>query len=127
MFLFCSFSYGNQSGAGLSSNTKYCPETQSIVLKHNVLAEMVGCFLRARAPPFFARRLPLEKIPPPLNKAGTEGYAAGKMKHHHIALLDEKVPVIVIAPHDGLYEKTVSNMRKVMACGSKVLTLSVCW
>jgi glutamine---fructose-6-phosphate transaminase (isomerizing) len=65
--------------------------------------------------------------PLPLNKAGTEGYAAGKMKHLHTALRDEKVLVIVIAPHDGLCEKTVSNMQKVMARRGKVLTLSVCW
>jgi glucosamine--fructose-6-phosphate aminotransferase (isomerizing) len=53
-----------------------------------------------------------------------EGYAAGEMKHGPIALIDEKVPVIVIAPHDGLYEKTVSNMQEVMARGGKVLLIS---
>jgi glucosamine--fructose-6-phosphate aminotransferase (isomerizing) len=53
-----------------------------------------------------------------------EGYAAGEMKHGPIALIDEKVPVIVIAPHDGLYEKTVSNMQEVMARGGKVILIS---
>ena len=53
-----------------------------------------------------------------------EGYAAGEMKHGPIALIDENVPVIVIAPHDGLYEKTVSNMQEVMARGGKVLLMS---
>jgi glucosamine--fructose-6-phosphate aminotransferase (isomerizing) len=53
-----------------------------------------------------------------------EGYAAGEMKHGPIALIDEKVPVIVIAPHDALYEKTVSNMQEVMARGGKVLLIS---
>ena len=41
-----------------------------------------------------------------------EGYAAGEMKHGPIALIDEKVPIIVIAPHDALYEKTISNMQE---------------
>ena len=42
-----------------------------------------------------------------------EGYAAGELKHGPIALIDENVPVIVIAPHDELYEKTISNMEEV--------------
>jgi glutamine---fructose-6-phosphate transaminase (isomerizing) len=53
-----------------------------------------------------------------------EGYAAGEMKHGPIALIDENVPVIVIAPHDALFEKTASNMQEVMARGGKVLLIS---
>ena len=53
-----------------------------------------------------------------------EGYAAGEMKHGPIALIDDKVPIIVIAPHDALYEKTISNMHEVMARGGKVLLIS---
>jgi glutamine---fructose-6-phosphate transaminase (isomerizing) len=53
-----------------------------------------------------------------------EGYAAGEMKHGPIALIDENVPVIVIAPHDAVYDKTVSNMQEVMARGGKVLLIS---
>ena len=53
-----------------------------------------------------------------------EGYAAGEMKHGPIALIDDKVPIIVIAPHDALYEKTISNMQEVMARGGKVLLIS---
>jgi glucosamine--fructose-6-phosphate aminotransferase (isomerizing) len=53
-----------------------------------------------------------------------EGYAAGEMKHGPIALIDENVPVIVIAPHDTLFEKTISNMQEVMARGGKVLFIS---
>ncbi len=48
-----------------------------------------------------------------------EGYAAGEMKHGPIALIDENVPVIVIAPHDALFEKTISNMQEVMARGGR--------
>lgn len=53
-----------------------------------------------------------------------EGYAAGEMKHGPIALIDENVPVIVIAPHDHLFEKTASNAQEVMARGGKVLLIS---
>jgi glucosamine--fructose-6-phosphate aminotransferase (isomerizing) len=53
-----------------------------------------------------------------------EGYAAGEMKHGPIALIDEKVPVIVIAPHDATFEKTVSNMQETMARGGKVVLIS---
>ncbi|NIJ41622.1 glucosamine--fructose-6-phosphate aminotransferase (isomerizing) [Parvibaculum indicum] len=52
-----------------------------------------------------------------------EGYAAGELKHGPIALIDENVPVIVIAPMDQLYEKTVSNMHEVIARGGRVLLI----
>ena len=53
-----------------------------------------------------------------------EGYAAGELKHGPIALIDENVPVIVIAPHDELYEKTISNMEEVAARGGKIVLLT---
>ena len=53
-----------------------------------------------------------------------EGYAAGEMKHGPIALIDESVPVIVIAPSDPLFEKTVSNMQEVAARGGKIVLMS---
>ncbi|HWU25245.1 MAG TPA: glutamine--fructose-6-phosphate transaminase (isomerizing), partial [Rhizomicrobium sp.] len=53
-----------------------------------------------------------------------EGYAAGEMKHGPIALIDENVPVIVLAPHDALFAKTISNMQEVMARGGKVVLIS---
>jgi glucosamine--fructose-6-phosphate aminotransferase (isomerizing) len=53
-----------------------------------------------------------------------EGYAAGEMKHGPIALIDENVPVIVLAPHDDLFEKTLSNVEEVMARGGRVVMIS---
>ena len=53
-----------------------------------------------------------------------EGYASGEMKHGPIALIDEAVPVIVLAPSGPLFEKTVSNMHEVMARGGKVVLIS---
>ncbi len=53
-----------------------------------------------------------------------EGYAAGEMKHGPIALIDENVPVIVIAPSGPLFDKTISNMAEVQARGGKVVLIS---
>jgi len=53
-----------------------------------------------------------------------EAYAAGELKHGPIALIDESLPVIVIAPYDHLYEKTVSNMQEVAARGGRIILLS---
>ncbi|PSK80126.1 glucosamine--fructose-6-phosphate aminotransferase (isomerizing), partial [Limimaricola soesokkakensis] len=53
-----------------------------------------------------------------------EAYASGELKHGPIALVDEHVPVIVMAPHDELFDKTVSNMQEVMARGGKVLLIT---
>ena len=53
-----------------------------------------------------------------------EGYASGEMKHGPIALIDEEVPVIVLAPSGPLFEKTVSNMQEVQARGGKVVLIS---
>ncbi|MFM7027475.1 MAG: glutamine--fructose-6-phosphate transaminase (isomerizing) [Chakrabartia sp.] len=53
-----------------------------------------------------------------------EGYASGEMKHGPIALIDEAVPVIVLAPSGPLFEKTVSNMQEVRARGGKIVLIS---
>lgn len=53
-----------------------------------------------------------------------EGYAAGELKHGPIALIDETVPVVVVAPEDELFEKTVSNLQEVAARGGQVILIS---
>ena len=53
-----------------------------------------------------------------------EGYAAGELKHGPIALIDENMPVIVIAPHDRYFEKTMSNMQEVAARGGKIVFIT---
>ena len=53
-----------------------------------------------------------------------EAYASGELKHGPIALVDEHVPVIVMAPRDALFDKTISNMQEVMARGGKVLLIT---
>jgi glucosamine--fructose-6-phosphate aminotransferase (isomerizing) len=53
-----------------------------------------------------------------------EAYASGELKHGPIALIDEHLPVIVMAPCDGLFDKTVSNMQEVMARGGQIVLIS---
>jgi glutamine---fructose-6-phosphate transaminase (isomerizing) len=53
-----------------------------------------------------------------------EGYAAGELKHGPIALIDEYMPVVVIAPHDRVFEKTVSNMQEVAARGGNIILMT---
>ncbi len=53
-----------------------------------------------------------------------EGYAAGELKHGPIALIDENMPVIVIAPYDRFFEKTVSNMQEVAARGGRIIFIT---
>lgn len=53
-----------------------------------------------------------------------EGYPAGELKHGPIALIDEDMPVIVVAPHDALFEKTASNMQEVAARGGRIILIT---
>ena len=53
-----------------------------------------------------------------------EGYAAGELKHGPIALIDDTVPVVVVAPSDALFEKTASNLQEVAARGGRIVLLS---
>ena len=53
-----------------------------------------------------------------------EGYAAGELKHGPIALIDEHTPIVVVAPHDELFEKTLSNMQEVNARGGKLIVIT---
>src|SRR6516164_1153210 len=53
-----------------------------------------------------------------------EAYAAGELKHGPIALIDEDMPVIVIAPHDDLFDKTASNVQEVAARGGRVILIT---
>jgi glutamine---fructose-6-phosphate transaminase (isomerizing) len=53
-----------------------------------------------------------------------EGYPAGELKHGPIAMIDETMPVIVIAPYDRVFEKTVSNMQEVAARGGRIILIT---
>jgi len=59
-----------------------------------------------------------------LSYVHAEGYPAGEMKHGPLALIEEGMPVVVLAPRDSYYPKTISNMQEVIARGAKVLLIT---
>ena len=59
-----------------------------------------------------------------LSYVHAEGYPAGEMKHGPLALIEEGMPVVVLAPRDNYYKKTISNMQEVVARGAKVLLIT---
>ncbi|RXH38060.1 glucosamine--fructose-6-phosphate aminotransferase [Bradyrhizobium nanningense] len=72
------------------------------------------------APLAFEAALKLKEI----SYIHSEGYAAGELKHGPIALIDEAIPVVVIAPYDRVFDKTVSNMQEVAARGGKIILIT---
>ncbi|PQO24543.1 glutamine--fructose-6-phosphate transaminase (isomerizing) [Rhodobacteraceae bacterium WD3A24] len=89
----------------------------------NALAEMHHILFLGRGPMFplaLEGALKLKEI----SYIHAEGYASGELKHGPIALIDQRVPVITMAPHDRLFDKTVSNMQEVMARHGRVVLIS---
>jgi glucosamine--fructose-6-phosphate aminotransferase (isomerizing) len=117
--------------AALSTALTEVPARASEVLNHDEkIQEIAAALLEARDVLYLGRgtayplalegALKLKEI----SYIHAEGYAAGEMKHGPIALIDEKVPIIVLAPPDDLFEKTASNVQEVMARGGKVVMIS---
>jgi len=117
--------------AALSSALTEVPSRASQVLEHDErIEEIAEALVGARDVLYLGRgtayplalegALKLKEI----SYIHAEGYAAGEMKHGPIALIDDKVPVIVLAPRDELFEKTASNVQEVMARGGKVVMIS---
>ncbi len=113
--------------AALSSALTEVPSRASEVLNHDeTIREIAEAMLEARDVLYLGRgtsyplalegALKLKEI----SYIHAEGYAAGEMKHGPIALIDDKVPIIMLAPPDDLFEKTASNIQEVMARGGKV-------
>src|ERR1700726_860161 len=97
--------------------------TKAFTTQLAVLASFTVALARARGARFpraLEGALKLKEI----SYIHAEGYAAGEMKHGPIALIDENVPVIVLAPHDDLFEKTLGNVEEVMARGGRVVMIS---
>jgi glutamine---fructose-6-phosphate transaminase (isomerizing) len=117
--------------ASLSTALTEVPARASEVLNHDEkIQQIAAALLEARDVLYLGRgtayplalegALKLKEI----SYIHAEGYAAGEMKHGPIALIDEKVPIIVLAPPDELFEKTASNVQEVMARGGKVVMIS---
>jgi glucosamine--fructose-6-phosphate aminotransferase (isomerizing) len=117
--------------AALSTALTEVPSRASEVLNHDERIEaMAKWFAEARDVLYLGRgtsyplalegALKLKEI----SYIHAEGYAAGEMKHGPIALIDNRVPIVVLAPRDELFEKTLSNVQEVLARGGKVVMIS---
>ena len=117
--------------ARLSSALMEVPALAAEVLNHDArLREIAHTLAKARDVIYLGRgtsyaiamegALKLKEI----SYIHAEGYAAGEMKHGPIALIEDDVPVIVIAPRDSLFDKTLSNTEEVIARGGRVIFLS---
>jgi glucosamine--fructose-6-phosphate aminotransferase (isomerizing) len=117
--------------AALSTALTEVPSRAAEVLNHDEkIQEIAAALLEARDVLYLGRgtsyplalegALKLKEI----SYIHAEGYAAGEMKHGPIALIDEKVPIIVLAPPDDLFDKTASNVQESMARGGKVVMIS---
>ncbi len=117
--------------AALSTALTEVPSRASDVLNHDEkIQEIAKAMLGARDVLYLGRgtsyplalegALKLKEI----SYIHAEGYAAGEMKHGPIALIDDQVPIIVLAPPDDLFEKTASNVQESMARGGKVIMIS---
>jgi len=122
---------GPEQEAALSSALTEVPARAAEVLNHDErIEEIAAALIDARDVLYLGRgtayplalegALKLKEI----SYIHAEGYAAGEMKHGPIALIDDRVPVIVLAPKDELFEKTASNVQEVMARGGKVIMIS---
>ncbi len=120
-----------QTEAKLSTALTEVPSRASEVLNHDERIEaMAKWFSEARDVLYLGRgtsyplalegALKLKEI----SYIHAEGYAAGEMKHGPIALIDSRVPIVVLAPRDALFEKTLSNVQEVLARGGKVVMIS---
>jgi len=117
--------------AALSAALAEVPSRASEVLNHDeTIQAIAAAMLEARDVLYLGRgtsyplalegALKLKEI----SYIHAEGYAAGEMKHGPIALIDEAVPIIVLAPPDDLFEKTASNVQEAMARGGKVVMIA---
>ena len=104
----------------LSQAIKGAPEVEAISRKLAEAQDVLFLGRGALFPLALEGALKLKEI----SYIHAEAYASGELKHGPIALIDKLMPVVVMAPRDALFEKTVSNMQEVMARGGKVLLIS---
>ena len=96
---------------------KLAPQIEKIAKKYAKFSDFLFVGRLSEFPVALEGALKLKEI----SYIHAEGYAAGEMKHGPIALIDDEVPVVVVAPTDELFGKTISNMQEVMARGGKVV------
>ncbi len=120
-----------QDEAEVVAHLQQVPEAMSMALSHDAEIEAMAPKIAAARDVLYLGRGP--EFPLALEGAlklkeisyiHAEGYASGEMKHGPIALIDDAVPLIVIAPSGPLFDKTVSNMQEAQARGAQVVLIS---
>ena len=122
---------GNKAFSQKLDNLKKLPKlVQETLLTDNKIQNISSTFNEAKGSMFLGRgfsypialegALKLKE----LSYVHAEGYPAGEMKHGPLALIEEGMPVVVLAPRDSYYKKTISNMQEVIARGAKVLLVT---
>ena len=105
----------------IKKTLNYCQNNVPIIAKDFLKAK--GAMFLGRGPSFpiaLEGALKLKE----LSYLHAEGYPAGEMKHGPLALIEEGLPVVILAPRDRYFEKTISNMQEVIARGGKVILLT---
>jgi glucosamine--fructose-6-phosphate aminotransferase (isomerizing) len=104
----------------LEQTLKLAPEVEEIAGRFHARTDFLYLGRGINYPIALEGALKLKEI----SYIHAEGYPAGEMKHGPIALIDERMPVVTIAPHDGVFEKMIGNMQEVKARGGSVIALT---
>ena len=104
----------------LEQTLKLAPEVEEIAARFHTRTDFLYLGRGINYPIALEGALKLKEI----SYIHAEGYPAGEMKHGPIALIDEKMPVVTIAPHDHVFEKMMGNMQEVKARGGSVIALT---
>jgi glucosamine--fructose-6-phosphate aminotransferase (isomerizing) len=104
----------------LEQTLKVAPELEEIAARYHTRTDFLYLGRGINYPIALEGALKLKEI----SYIHAEGYPAGEMKHGPIALIDERMPVVAIAPHDTVFEKMIGNMQEVKARGGSVIALT---
>jgi len=104
----------------LEQTLKVAPEVEEVAMRFHAATDFLYLGRGINYPIALEGALKLKEI----SYIHAEGYPAGEMKHGPIALIDEKMPVVTIAPHDHVFEKMIGNMQEVLARGGSVIALT---
>ena len=104
----------------LEQTLKAAPEIEEIAARYHTRTDFLYLGRGINYPIALEGALKLKEI----SYIHAEGYPAGEMKHGPIALIDERMPVVAIAPHDHVFEKMIGNMQEVKARGGSVIALT---
>jgi glucosamine--fructose-6-phosphate aminotransferase (isomerizing) len=104
----------------LEQTLKVAPEVEEVAARFHTRTDFLYLGRGINYPIALEGALKLKEI----SYIHAEGYPAGEMKHGPIALIDERMPVVAIAPHDDVFEKMIGNMQEVKARGGSVIALT---